>query len=391
MTPHSDADVRHDASQLQRATPPKLYKVQRQNPRAIDPYGFVWGVALLLSVCFAVLLLSGCSADLGFSPRPQDPKERPYKIESVQFAGGPGVTLSGELTMPDTNGPHKAVVLISGSGPQDRDEALAGHRPFLVLSDHLTRAGYAVLRYDDRGFAQSTGSYGDASMRDFAEDAAGAFRYLEKRQEVNAKDIGFLGSSEGGYIAPAAAKLVDPAFMIFLAGPVRPFFDVLATQAVDIMRAEGKSEAEIKILVTQYDRANAILSKPAPLPQVRKELDTYLASQGLKLRDREDLLDTFATPWGVGYATYDPITALRALPNPVLALFGDKDLQVSAKEEAPVMRAALRHPLSNVQVFAGLNHLFQPAETGHPSEYEEIETTMSPQVLNRISEWLGSL
>jgi hypothetical protein len=309
----------------------------------------------------------------------------------VQFAGGPGVTLSGELTMPLSGGPHKAVVLISGSGPQDRDEALAGHRPFLVLSDHLTRAGYAVLRYDDRGYGESTGTYEDAALNDFADDAAGAFRYLSGRGEIDAGGIGFLGSSEGGYIAPAAASQVDPAFMVFLAGPARPFYDVLATQNVDILRAEGSDEAEIDLAVTQIQQARTILAKPLLLDQIRQELNAYLKAQGLGRAARQDLLDSFATPWGVGYARYDPTSVLEALSNPVLALFGEKDLQVSAREEAPVMRAALKHPRSEVQVFPGLNHLFQPAQTGLPSEYAKIETTISVDVLNRISSWLDSL
>ena len=375
MTSHFAAAIRRSAKQLQPASPTTAC-------RAAKPHRFIWTAALLLS---------GCMAALGLGPRPQDPVDRPYRVEAVKFAGGPGVTLAGELTMPQTPGPHKAVVLISGSGPQDRDEALAGHRPFLVLSDHLTRAGYAVLRYDDRGYEESTGSYEDAALNDFADDAAGAFRYLAGRSEIDAGGIGFLGASEGGYIAPAAANQVDPAFMVFLAGPARPFYDVLATQNADILRAEGSDDAEIGLAVTQIQQARAILAKPLPLRQIRQELNVYLKAQGLSRGERRDVLDSFATPWGVGYASYDPTSVLERLSNPVLALFGEKDLQVSAREEAPVMRAALKHPRSEVQVFPGLNHLFQPAETGLPSEYAKIETTISVDVLNRISGWLDSL
>lgn len=360
----------------------KLDKVQAPDPYTKRPHKFIWA---------AVFLLSGCAASLGFSPRAQDPEERPYKIESVWFSGGSGVTLAGELTMPMTDGPHKAIVLISGSGPQDRDEFLAGHRPFLVLSDHLTRAGYAVLRYDDRGFADSTGSFADATMFDFAEDAAGAFHYLETRVEVEATAIGFLGHSEGGYIAPAAAKLVDPAFMVFLAGPARPFFDVMATQTADIMRVGGSEKNDIDKIVSQYQEASAILARPVPISQVRQELGEYLQAQGVDQGAQQSLIDFFASPWGVVYATYNPTDALRTFPNPVLALFGEKDLQVSAEQEAPAMRAALSHDRSQVQVLPGLNHLFQPAQTGLPSEYAEIETTISTGVLNQISGWLDSL
>ncbi len=246
-------------------------------------------------ICFVTLLLTGCIDDSYTVPRPQDPEDRPYRIETVRFAGGDDVVLAGELTIPIEDGPHKAVIFISGSGPQNRDEALAGHRPFLVLSDHLTRAGYAVLRYDDRGFAESTGSFEDASLRDFADDAAGAFRFLEGHQDIDASGIGFLGHSEGGYIAPSAAQMVDPAFLVFLAGPARPFYDVLATQAVDFMRAEGAEEADSKKVKSQYDAASAILAKSVPLPEIREQLDTYLKSEGIRARDRRSFLDSLAT------------------------------------------------------------------------------------------------
>ncbi len=361
----------------------------RPNPNQKFRRRIVYGSKITLG---AALLLSACTALTGLSKRPQDPDDRRYKVESVRFAGGSGVTLAGELTMPQVGGPFKAVVLISGSGPQDRNEALAGHKPFLVLSDHLTRAGFAVLRYDDRGYAESTGDYDTADLYDFADDAAGAFRYLESRAEIDDTAIGYIGHSEGGYIAPVAARQTDPDFMVFLAGAARPLLPyVVATQTADLMRAEGADEALIDLATTQYQMGSAILAQKAPLSEVRENLDDYLASQGLGRRDRRAFLDQFATRWGVSYAAYDSSAALRALSNPVLALFGETDLQVSAKEEAPVMRASLRHPRSEVQVIPGMNHLFQPSQTGLPSEYSEIETTISVDVLNRISKWIGAL
>jgi len=339
-----------------------------------------------------VILLSACTAVTGFSKRPQDPDDRRYKVETVRFAGGPGVTLAGELTMPQVGGPFKAIVLISGSGPQDRNEELAGHRPFLVLSDHLTRAGFAVLRYDDRGFAESTGDYDTADLYDFADDAAGAYRFLESRPEIDATAIGYLGHSEGGYIAPVAARQTAPDFMVFLAGAVRPLLpDMIVTQTTDILRAEAAENAMIDLAVTQYKVGSAILAQRAPLADIRADLNDYLVTQGLGRRDRNGVLDQFATRWGVSYATYDSTAELRSLSSPVLALFGEKDLQVSAKEEAPVMRAALRHPRSEVQVIAGVNHLFQPSQTGRPSEYSQINTTISVDVMNRVSAWIDGI
>ena len=340
----------------------------------------------------AAILLSACTAVTGFSKRPQDPDDRRYKVETVSFAGGPGVTLAGELTMPQVGGTFKAVVLISGTGPQDRNEELAGHRPFLVLSDHLTREGFAVLRYDDRGFADSTGDHDTADLYDFADDAAGAYRYLQGRPEIDATAIGYIGHSEGGYIAPVAARQTNPDFMIFLAGAARPLLpDVIATQTTDLLRAHGTEEAMIDLAVAQYEVGSAILTQKAPLASIRAELNDYLITQGLGRRDRNELLDQFATRWGVSYANYDASAELRSLSSPVLALFGEKDLQVSAEKEAPVMRASLRHPRSEVHVMAGMNHLFQPSQTGLPSEYADINTTMSVDVMNRVSAWIDGI
>lgn len=338
------------------------------------------------------LILSACTGLTSLSKRPQDPDDRRYKVETVRFAGGSGVTLAGELTMPRVGGPFKAVVLISGSGPQDRNEALAGHKPFLVLSDHLTRAGFAVLRYDDRGFGDSTGDYDTADLYDFANDAAGAFRYLAQRSEIDTNAIGYIGSSEGGYIAPVAGQQTDPAFMVFLAGAARPLLpDVIVTQTTDLLNAEGADPDLIALAAQQYREGSAILAQDAPLSKIRDDLDDYLKDQGLGRAARADFLDQFATRWGVSYAHYDPVPALRALTNPVLALFGANDLQVSAETEAPVMRAALRHPRSEVHVVPGVNHLFQPSATGLPSEYAKIDTTISVSVLAKISTWLSAM
>ena len=354
------------------------------------PWRRVWSVGKL--TVGVAILLSACTAISSLSKRPQDPDDRRYKVETVRFDGGAGVTLAGELTMPQGGGPFKAVVLISGTGPQDRNEELAGHKPFLVLSDHLTRAGFAVLRYDDRGFGDSPGDYYTADLHDFADDAASAYRYLESRPEIDVTTIGYIGHSEGGYIAPVAARQTNPSFMVFLAGPARPLLpDVIVTQTIDILRAESAEQAMIDLAVKQYEVGSAILAQAAPLADIRLDLDNYLVAQGLDRANRNEILDQFGTRWGVSYANHDPRAELRDFTNPVLALFGEKDLQVSAKEEAPVMRALLRHPRSEVQVIAGMNHLFQPTQTGLPSEYSQIDTTMSIDVMNRISAWINGI
>ena len=349
------------------------------------------GAILALVVLAAFSSLAGCVADLKLFKRPQDPADRPYYIETVRFAGGSGVTLEGELTLPNGGRPHKAVILISGSGPQNRDEELAGHRPFLVLADHLTRSGYAVLRYDDRGTNKSTGSFLGATIHDFAQDATGAFKYLQSRQEIDPSNIGFLGHSEGGYIAPAAAAKIEPAFMVFLAGPARPFIDVLAQQAADIHVAEGGDRKTAGIAQRQFLHAKTILQQEKPKGQLREDVSNFLEEQGIVGREKDAQIEFIMDPWVLEYVSYDTRAALRQLDIPVLALFGAKDLQVSAVQEAPVMRELLQHPQSFVEVFTGLNHLFQPSQTGLPSEYEDIETTISPGVLNRVVEWLDAL
>jgi len=343
-------------------------------------------------IVLAIVALTGCVSDISQLPRLQDPLTRSYHVEQAYFAGGAGVTLAGELTQPASDGPHKAIVLISGSGPQDRNETTAGHRPFLVLSDHLTRSGYAVLRYDDRGVGESEGDYETADLHDFAADAAGAFRWLAARPDIDPSSIGLLGHSEGGLIAPVTAQDVDVAFMIFLASPARRLFpDVLVTQSVDLARANGASPQEIAQEDEQVRAISGFLSQPTSLSQIRIDFDAYLIGQGLKAGDRQTTLDQFATRWGVSHARHEPSVPLKNFDGPVLALFGGTDLQVSAEKEQPVMASILRHPKSETVVFEGHNHLFQPSQTGLPSEYPWIETTIARPVLNRVSTWLGNL
>lgn len=343
-------------------------------------------------VLTALILLGACADVLQGTQRPQDPTDRPYRIEQVSFASDPETRLAGELTLPANGTGFRAVVLLSGTGPQDRNEALAGHRPFLVLSDHLTRAGYAVLRFDDRGVGESTGDHSTASLWDFTNDAVGAYRFLRSHPDIDPSAIGFIGHSEGGYHATEAALRVNPAFSVTLAGAARRLLpEVLVTQTQDILSAEGKSQDHIDLAVRQIRAGSAILARPVPLSHTRAELDAYLMTQGLNWLERRENVNALATPWGVSFAQYDPTPSIRALSMPVLALFGEKDLQVSAREEAPVMRGALRHPASEVSVVSGVNHLFQPADTGLPAEYEEIETTIAPKVLNQITNWLDGL
>lgn len=321
--------------------------------------------------------------------RPQNPAERPYVIEAVSFPGGAaGVTLAGELTLPPGEGPFAGVVLITGSGPQDRDETLMEHKPFLVLSDHLTRAGYAVLRYDDRGVAGSTGDFGVATTADFAADAAAALAFLKADPRVDAGRTAYVGHSEGGIVAPLAAGTEPPAAMVLLAGPTRTLAEVALFQTRELMAADGARPAQIEAAVDGLSQALDLMRQGEPLDQVEARTAELYKAAGLPEGMAKSRAAFTATPWMAWVMDYDPVPALAAFPGPVLALFGSRDLQVSAGENAPAMRTALGHPGSQVLVLDGLNHLFQPAVTGSMSEYARIETTIDPAALDAVTGWL---
>ena len=284
--------------------------------------------------------------------RPQDPaRPYPYRDEEVSYENKTaGITLAATLTIPRGAGPFPAAVLITGSGPQNRDEELMDHRPFLVLADYLTRHGIAVLRADDRGVGQSTGVFKNATTADFATDAEAGVAYLKTRPEIDARRIGLIGHSEGGVIAPmVAARNRDVAFIVMMAGTGVPGAEVLATQRRLITAAEGLKEV------------------PAAAQK------------------------TPDTPWFKFFLSYDPATALRNVHCPVLVINGSKDLQVSPEQNLPAIRAALQESGNRdveIDELPGLNHLFQTAKTGAPTEYSQIQETMSPVALDKIASWI---
>ena len=340
--------------------------------------------------------------------RPQDPVEPfPYTATDVQFDNEPdAITLAGTLTLPEGEGPFPGVVLVSGSGPQDRDESLMGHRPFLVLADHLTRAGIAVLRYDDRGVAASGGDFPSATSEDFARDALAAVAHLAAHPSVATDRVGIAGHSEGGIIAPMAASWSETvAFVVMLAGPGVPGIDILVAQGELINRASGSPE-EITALNVRIQRSLADIiaevadpAEAAPLLEaaMRTELETLSpelrAAAGEALGDQaiEQTVAQMNSPWFRYFLHYDPRPALEAVRVPTLALLGGKDLQVPADLNRPEIEAAFnRSGLSDasVETLPGLNHLFQEADTGSPAEYVTIEQTFSPIALERISAWV---
>ena len=325
--------------------------------------------------------------------RPQTPaKPYPYREELVSYDNTAAhVRLAGTLTLPRGPGPFPAAVLIAGSGGHTRDESVFGHAVFLVLADHLTRHGIAVLRYDKRGLGGSGGDFATATSRDFASDAEASLAYLRTRPEIDPRRIGLIGHSEGGVIAPMVAQQ-DPslAFLVLMAGSAVPGDQIIMAQARAIASAAGAPEAAVEAnavierkfldaVMAARDRASAetaarAVLKAAGLPDAAIEAQARAASSN----------------WYRFFLTYDPVPALRGLRLPVLAVIGSKDLQVPPALNLPAFRAALKSdPNAEILELPDLNHLFQTAQTGAPSEYGEIEETLSPKALDVITGWIS--
>ncbi|MBN9661336.1 MAG: alpha/beta hydrolase [Acidobacteria bacterium] len=322
--------------------------------------------------------------------RPQDPKPPlPYQSEDVTFPSkAEGVTMAGTLTRPEGKGPFPAVVLITGSGPQDRDEALMGHRPFLVLSDYLTRHGLAVLRYDDRGTGKSTGKFSGSTTTDFSKDAEGAFDYLRKRPEIDAAKIGLAGHSEGGVIAPmVAARRPEVSFVVMMAGTGVPGMEVMFLQAARMNEAAGAPKEVIEQNTEMQKKIFAILREEKDEQAIQTRLKELLAGvPGAEAQAR-----SIGSPWMREFVFYDPVPALEKLHCPVLVLNGEKDLQVIADQNLPPIEAALKKGGNKdfrIVRLPGLNHLFQTAKSGLVQEYGQIDETLAPVFLETMTTWI---
>jgi uncharacterized protein len=327
-------------------------------------------------------------------PRPQNPvKPYPYREEDVTYAGrAAGVTLAATLTIPAGKGLFPAVLLIAGSGPHDRDESLLGHKPFLVLSDYLTRKGIAVLRADKRGIGKSTGDNATATSADFATDAEAGVTYLKTRHEVDPRQVGLVGHSEGGLIAPMVATK-DPgvAFIVLMAGTGVPGDQIIVEQLrlIEIAGGASKEKADADA-EKERETLTAVETEKDP-KALEQLLGVKLAAEGMPDAQIAVQIKTLTSPWVRFFLTYDPATALRKVTCPVLALNGSLDLQVPPAQNLPAIRKALEEAGNKhfeVEELRGLNHLFQTAKTGSPSEYADIEETMSPVVLDKIASWI---
>jgi pimeloyl-ACP methyl ester carboxylesterase len=324
--------------------------------------------------------------------RPQTPVPPfPYRVEDVGYdnPSQAGVRLAGTLTLPKTGGPFPAVLLISGSGAQDRDESLFEHKPFLVLADALTRRGVAVLRVDDRGVGGSSSGPQDATTADYAEDVEAGLAWLRARKEIDPRRVGLLGHSEGALIASmVAANDPEVGFIVLWAGQGVTGKDVVVEQARSIALANGASDDAAKqIAELQHAILEAVIAAPNE-PALRESLDTITSSRGMPPIDA-GTISRLTSPWYRYFLSLDPGAALRNVSAPVLALLGSKDVQVTPEQNAPALRAALRsNPDASVEVLPGLNHLFQTAETGAPTEYGTIEETIAPAALSRVVQWI---
>ncbi len=340
--------------------------------------------------------------------RPQEPKaEFPYISEDVTFTNNKAkINLAGTLTIPPGQGPFRAVIMITGSGGQNRDEELLGHKPFLVISDWMTRHGIAVLRYDDRGVAKSQGSQFNATSADFATDVQAAFDYLKTNPKVNPVAIGLMGHSEGGLIAPIVASS-NPgiAFIVSLAGPGVTGQQIIIRQSEDIGRLSGISEGQIRKSTETNKKLYAVLRKENDNKKAElKIMALYreiLEKEKTSKENTEKAVNQLKVTFGESKYTWlryflftDPSVFWNKVKCPVLALNGEKDLQVAAHENLPAIEKAVRssgNKAVKTMQLPGLNHLFQHCKTGLPSEYGEIEETFSPEVLQIISDWILGL
>ena len=325
--------------------------------------------------------------------RPQNPvRPYPYRDEEVIYDNKlQNVTLAATFTIPQGKGPFPAVVLITGSGPQDRDETLLGHKPFLVLSDYLTRHGIAVLRADDRGTAKSTGDFKTGTTADFATDTEAGIAYLKARPEVDPHKIGLIGHSEGAVIALLiAARNKDVAFLVMMAGTGVPGDQILVAQGEAIQVAAGEDPAQAAkeaakehemLTLVETEKDAALLEKEL---REKMEGDVPEAQIGIQIKQ-------ITSPWFRYFLTYDPATALRKVTCAVLVLNGELDKQVLPQQNLPPIRKALQEGGNEhfeIDELPGLNHLFQTAKTGSLAEYAQIEETMSPIALDKMSSWI---
>lgn len=338
--------------------------------------------------------------------KPQEPTEFNYYIENVTFQNKKdNISLGGTLTLPTKEGKFPVVVLISGSGAQNRDSELLGHKSFLLIADYLTKRGIGVLRFDDRGVGESTGDRNTANTKDFATDVTAAVEYLKARKEINLKKIGLIGHSEGGIIAPmVAANSKDISYIILLAGTGIPGDELLIQQTYLVGKAAGMSEEDLKEANISNAKIYNIMKTEKNLDAAKKQLTIIIQASFDELpanqKPSQDEINSvitqqiavIASPWFQYFVSYDPSLILKDVKCPVLVLNGEKDIQVPSKINTQAIKNALEkggNKKVTVVEFPNTNHLFQECVTCSVDEYEKLEQTFSPIALKQIADWIG--
>lgn len=338
--------------------------------------------------------------------KPQEPTEFNYYVENVTFQNKKdNISLGGTLTLPSKEGKFPVVVLISGSGPQNRDSELLGHKSFLVIADYLTKKGIGVLRFDDRGVGESKGDRNIATTKDFATDVAAAVEYLKTRKEINTKKIGLIGHSEGGMIAPmVAANSKDISYIVLLAGTGIPGDELLMQQTYLVGKAAGMSEEDLKVAGDANAKIYSIMKKEKNVGEAKKQLTAIIKASFDELPadqkpSPEEIdaviaqqLAVIASPWFQFFISYDPSLILKDVKCPVLVLNGEKDVQVPSKVNTQAIKNALEkggNKKVTVVEFPNTNHLFQECITCSVDEYEKLEQTFSPIALKQMADWIA--
>jgi pimeloyl-ACP methyl ester carboxylesterase len=339
--------------------------------------------------------------------KPQEPsKPYPYYTENVKFTNTKeDISLAGTLSLPQKEGKFPAVILISGSGQQNRDSEILGHKPFLIIADYLTRNGIAVLRYDDRGVGESKGNPTLSTSADFANDARAAIEYLKNRKEINGKKIGIIGHSEGGMIAPMiAATDKNIAFLVLLAGTGVAGDVLLVDQNYEVGKLRGFNEEQLQEAKRTNQEIYDIVKADATLTTIKENLAAYFLSNINKMPEAErpskaeideslsQQVDGIATPWLRYFISYNPKENLKIVKCPVLVLNGEKDIQVTANLNTKGITEALKeggNKKVTLQIFPDLNHLFQHCKKCNVEEYSQLEETFSPEVLKSITDWIS--
>ena len=342
--------------------------------------------------------------------RPQEPKGPfPYKIEKVTYVNksADGIKLAGTLTIPDNKEKNPVVILISGSGAQDRDETILKHKPFWVIADFLTRNGIAVLRFDDRGFGESEGEANGATSADFATDVKAGVAFLKSHPSIDSKKIGLVGHSEGGLIAPmVASKDKSIAFIVLLAGPGVSGKDLLLQQNYDLMKLQIMDKKLLKTFWTINSKLFDAVIKDKKrkysvddyMETIKEEYASISDEDKLKLELDEtsfrQSLTMLQLKWMHFFIRSVPADYLKKVTCPVLALNGEKDIQVAGKMNLDAIEATLskaKNKNYKCVLFPNLNHLFQNCKTGSVEEYINIEETFSDEVMKTILNWINNL